>query len=109
MLIRYGCELSLVVRRPTPVFILLDIHPERRGDITHERCLQASSGVVLHRGHDTFGNLLQRCTVPSGETSFRLSGIVTDSGLPDGRCEDAAALPVVDLPDRARRDLDGSL
>jgi transglutaminase-like putative cysteine protease len=108
MLIRYGCELSLVVRRPTPAFVLLDIHPERRGDITDERCLQASPALVLHSGQDAFGNLLQRCTLPSGETSFRLSGIVRDSGLPDGRCDDAAALPVVDLPDRVTTYLSGS-
>ena len=36
MLIKYGCELSIVVDRPTPTCCLVDIHADRRGDIVSE-------------------------------------------------------------------------
>jgi hypothetical protein len=36
MLIRYGCELSVVVNQPTPSFCLVDIHHARRPDIIEE-------------------------------------------------------------------------
>jgi hypothetical protein len=60
MLIRYGCKLSVVVERPTPVFCLVDMHPDRRKDVIREIPFQASPALPLNTMHDAFGNVMQR-------------------------------------------------
>jgi len=108
MLIRYGCELSLIVERPTPAFFLVDIHPDRRGGIVEERALHGVPSIPLRIGYDSFGNILQRCVLPPGETRMVLAGLVRDSGLPDMREATALALPVQDLPADVTTYLNGS-
>ena len=36
MLINYGCEIGISVPGATPLICLLDVHPERRKDISSE-------------------------------------------------------------------------
>jgi transglutaminase-like putative cysteine protease len=108
MLIRYGCELSLIVERPTPAFFLVDIHPDRRSDITEEQTLHAVPALPLRVGYDSFGNILQRCVLPAGETRVVLAGLIGDSGLPDVRHPIAAAARVQDLPADVTTYLNGS-
>jgi hypothetical protein len=55
MLIRYGCELALVVDRATPTFWRVDIHPERRPDIVAERPFASHAPLPLKQGIDAFG------------------------------------------------------
>ena len=108
MLIRYGCELSVVVERPTPVFCLVDIHPDRRKDIVRETLFRASPALPLKTMHDAFGNVMQRTLLPAGETSLLLDGVITDPGLPDAREPAARALPVTELPGDVAIYLNGS-
>src|SRR5688500_2613218 len=98
MQIRYGCELSVTVERPTSLFCLLDIHPDRRKDIIRETSLRASPPLTLEICHDAFGNVMQRTLLPAGETTLLLDGIIADPGTPDARDPAARALPVTDLP-----------
>ena len=72
MLIRYGCELSVVVEQPTPVFCLVDIHPDRRKDIIRETPFQASPALPLNTMRDAFGNVMQRAVLPAGEATVCL-------------------------------------
>jgi transglutaminase-like putative cysteine protease len=108
MLIRYGCELSVVVERPTPVFCLVDIHPDRRKDIVEETSLRASPSVPMETIEDAFGNVMRRTVLPAGETSLSLDGVIADPGLPDARVPDACALPVTELPGDVTVYLNGS-
>jgi transglutaminase-like putative cysteine protease len=108
MLIRYGCEMSVVVDRPTPTFCLVGVHPERRGDIVAENELRATPSLPLDMTSDAFGNNLLRCVLPAGETSFMLEGVIADSGLPDERDQYARALPVTELPGGIATYLNGS-
>jgi hypothetical protein len=108
MLIRYGCELSVMVERPTPVFCLIDIHPERRKDIIREMAFRASPALPLKTMHDAFGNVMQRALLHPGETSLLLDGVIADPGLPDARNVAARALPVTELPGDVAIYLNGS-
>jgi len=108
MQIRYGCELSVTVERPTSLFCLLDIHPDRRKDIIRETSLRASPPLTLEICHDAFGNVMQRTLLPAGETTLLLDGIIADPGLPDARAAGARALPVTDLPGDVAIYLNGS-
>ena len=108
MLIRYGCELSVVVEQPTPVFCLVDIHPDRRRDIIRETPFQASPALPLNTMRDAFGNVMQRAVLPAGEATVCLDGVIADPGLPDARDPAARALPVTELPGDAAIYLNGS-
>jgi transglutaminase-like putative cysteine protease len=108
MLIRYGCELSVTVERPTPLFCLLDIHPGRRKDIIREAPLRGSPPLPLELLHDAFGNMMQRTLLPPGETTLSLDGVIADPGIPDPRDPLARALPVTDLPGEVAVYLNGS-
>ena len=108
MLIRYGCELSLVVVNPTAMYALVDIHPDRRIDIVEEQPLRTSPRAALTHVPDAFANTMQRLTVPPGETSLVLSGVIRDSGVPEARDPDAIIRPVIDLPPDVAMYLNGS-
>jgi len=108
MLIRYGCELSVVVERPTPVFCLVDIHPARRKDVIRETPFRTSPVLPLKTVLDAFGNCMQRALLPPGETSLYLDGVIADPGLPDARKVAARALPVTELPGNVAIYLNGS-
>jgi len=97
MLIRYGCELSVSVQAPTPAYCLVDVHPDRRSDIVDEAPFQTSPNTMPMAQTDTFGNIMQRCVLQPGETHLLLSGMISDSGLSDGRVPDAKATPVIAL------------
>ena len=98
MRIRYGCELGLLVNQPTPAFCLVDLHPERRQDVLDEQPLRAEPVLPFRTGYDAFGNIMQRCLLPAGETLLRLSGVVRDSGELDSRDIAAPCLAPLDLP-----------
>jgi len=108
MLIRYGCELSVIVERATPVFCLIDVHPDRRRDIVEELPIRALPALHLNSMHDAFGNRMQRCVLPPGETSLLVGGVIADAGLPDARDANARALPVTQLPADIALYLNGS-
>jgi hypothetical protein len=72
VLIRYGC---VFVKRETPVFCLVDVHPDRRKDIVREQPFHASPALPLRTVHDAFGNVMQRMVLPNGETTLSLDGV----------------------------------
>jgi transglutaminase-like putative cysteine protease len=109
MLIRYGCELSLAVERTTPVFCLVDIHPDRRADIISEAALRIDPTVPLTDELDAFGNRLHRYLAPAGESRLTLSGTIQDDGQVDRRPSPAAELQLPsDMPGDVLMYLNGS-
>ena len=83
MRVLYGCELTVVVKRPTPTLCLVDAYPDRRQDVVGEQPL--SPPLPLATTADAFGNILTWCLLPPDETTFLPDGIITDTGLPDVR------------------------
>jgi transglutaminase-like putative cysteine protease len=108
MRIKYGCELSLVVHQPTPALCLVDIHPERRGDVLEERGLASSPHISIRDEVDAFGNRLRRFMAPAGETTLSLRGVIVDTGIPEFRNAAASALAVEALPADVLMYLNGS-
>jgi transglutaminase-like putative cysteine protease len=108
MRIKYGCELSIVVNAPTPVFCLVDVHPDRRRDIIEEAPLSGPPPLNISDEMDAFGNRLRRFIAPTGETSLKLSGTIADSGQPDARDPSLAVLAVNHLPADVMVYLNGS-
>jgi transglutaminase-like putative cysteine protease len=96
------------VHRPTPAFCLVDIHPERRGDVVEEKELASAPGVPISDERDTFGNRLRRFMAPAGETTLSLEGVITDAGIPEPRHPTAAAMAIGVLPAEVLMYLNGS-
>jgi transglutaminase-like putative cysteine protease len=101
MLIRYGFHIDLEFAQPTPIVTLLDVHPDRRGDIVDEAGLTIEPAGPLHGTIDLFGNLCRRATAMTGVNTLRVCGLIRDSGLPDEVANNAAEVPVAELPDEA--------
>ncbi len=99
MLIRYGYSLTLATDYDTPVVTLLDIHPDRRGDVLAERPVRTSPIVPGTTFHDSFGNICRRFKVPAGTFTLSAGGVIVDTGQADAVAPDAEEIPVDRLPD----------
>ena len=98
MLINYGYEIGISVPKATPLICLLDVHPERRKDISSEAPLHTRPTTPTMMYLDGFGNQCRRLMAPPGETTLRLDGTILDSGKPDEVAPQAREVPVELLP-----------
>ncbi len=98
MLINYGFEIAITVPRATPLICLLDVHPERRQDITSEAPFRADPATPSMTYLDGFGNQCRRLMAPSGDVTLHLDGTIVDSGKRDEANLDAREVPVQQLP-----------
>lgn len=108
MQIRFGYELTVQCEQPTPMVCLMEIRPERRGDLVAPERLVSTPAVPTHTYLDMFGNVCRRFTAPAGEFSLSADAVVSDPGTHDPTFPDAAEIPVQDLPDECLAYLLGS-
>lgn len=108
MQIRFGYELTVHCEQPTPMVCLMEIRPERRGDLVAPERLVSTPAVPTHTYLDMFGNVCRRFTAPAGEFSLWADAVVSDPGTHDPTFPDAAEIPVQDLPDECLAYLLGS-
>src|SRR6476659_408169 len=104
MEIRVGFEISYAAAQPTPMVIMLSIHPSRFADIVGtERIIAepitAPSSVPIGFYRDSFGNVCGRLVAPAGGVTLKGEALVRDSGLPDVVMPTAQQLPIDQLPD----------
>ena len=99
MEIKVGFEISYAAVAPTPMVIMLSIHPSRFSDIVGTESIIAEPDVPIGFYRDSFGNVCGRLTAPAGSVTFRGSALVRDSGLPDVVVPTAQQVPVDQLPD----------
>ena len=99
MEIKVGFEIAYAAVQPTPMLIMLSIHPSRRADIIGTESIVADPNVPIGFYHDSFGNVCGRLVAPAGGVTLRGSALVRDSGLPDVVMPSAQQLPVDQLPD----------
>jgi transglutaminase-like putative cysteine protease len=99
MEIQIGFEISYAAVQPTPMVIMLSIHPSRFSDIvgTEEIIAEPHTPIGFYR--DSFGNVCGRLVAPPGGVTFRGRALVRDSGLPDVVMPTAQQLPIEQLPD----------
>jgi transglutaminase-like putative cysteine protease len=105
MHIRYGYRIDIRCEAPTPVIALLDVHPERRPDLTEPDepaivALGAGREPITSETYlDGFGNVCRRFVAPAGGASLQAEGIIHDSGFPDADGAGAQASPTESLPE----------
>jgi transglutaminase-like putative cysteine protease len=108
MIIRAGFDIAFELPQPTPLVLMLSIHPSREKDVLTDPRITVSPSVVPHNYRDTFGNQCTRVMAPAGLVGFSSDFDVRDSGLPDEVCLDARRHPVEELPDETLLYLMGS-
>jgi transglutaminase-like putative cysteine protease len=108
MHIRFGYDITVDCEQPTPMVCLMEIRPERHGDLVAPVQLVTTPSVETHTYIDMFGNVCRRFTAPPGDFSIWADGTISDSGAEDPVCPDAAEVPVPDLPDECLAYLLGS-
>jgi len=99
MEIKVGFEIAHTAVQPTPMVIMLSIHPSRYSDIIGTESIVAEPNVPIGFYCDSFGNVCGRLVAPAGGVTLRGSALVRDSGLPDVVVPTAQQLPIDQLPD----------
>ena len=99
MEIKVGFEISYAAVQPTPMVIMLSIHPSRFSDIVGTERIVAEPDVPIGFYRDSFGNICGRLVAPAGGVTLRGDALVRDSGLPDVVMPTAQQLPIDQLPD----------
>ena len=100
MKIKIGFEIAFDAPQPTPMVILLNIHPSRQADLLTPDQITTSPSVPIRPYHDSFGNECGRLFLPAGRTTLSYRGIVRDAGEPDQVVPTAQQIAVQDLPDQ---------
>jgi transglutaminase-like putative cysteine protease len=99
MEIKVGFEITYAAAQPTPLVIMLSIHPSRRSDIIGAETIIAEPDVRIGFYRDSFGNICGRLVAPAGGVTLRGSALVRDRGLPDAVAPNAQQIPIEQLPD----------
>jgi len=101
MLIRAGFEISYDCPQPTPMLLVLSVHPARLPDVvgSHRIAFDPPIGSTEYR--DAYGNICHRILAPAGRLTISKRLLVQDPGTPDSVVPEAVQHPVQDLPDDA--------
>ena len=104
MRIQAGYEIAYDCARPTPMLLMLRVHPSRQTDLETPERITFDPPVRATEYKDGFGNLRTRITAPPGR--FTIS-----NAFPAGsrRCEDEASLIARDMDVRAAAGLVGEI
>jgi transglutaminase-like putative cysteine protease len=108
MHIRAGFQITYDCPAPSPMLMMLGVHPTRQKDLITPCILRADQDARLGTYCDSFGNVCNRALLPVGRTTLSTSFIIEDSGLPDPVLPDARLAAVEDLPDEVAVFLLGS-
>jgi len=99
MQISAGYQLVYDCPQPTPMLLMLSVHPSRSGDLQtpHEMSFDPPIDATHYR--DGFNNVCTRIVAPSGRLTISSKFIVGDPGTPDVVVPEAEQHPVQELPD----------
>jgi transglutaminase-like putative cysteine protease len=101
MEIRIGYDLACSCPVPTPMTLMLSVHPERHRDLVEAESQDFGSLEPVRHYVDSFGNICSRVIAPAGQVNFRSNAVVRDHGAPDAVNWGAQEIPVARLPDAA--------
>jgi transglutaminase-like putative cysteine protease len=99
MHIRTGFEIAYDCAQPTPMLLVLNVHPSRHGDLDAPERLAFDPPIPSSEYLDGFGNRCTRIVAPAGRLTISTALTVRDSGQPDPVVPDAVQHRVEDLPD----------
>lgn len=108
MKIRTGFEISYESSQPTPMVLMLSIHPSRFHDLLTPQLISFDPPTPFSDYRDGFGNVCTRIVTPPGRLTISTDFVISDSGEPDSIVPNATQHPVEDLPNEVVAYLLGS-
>ena len=99
MRIRCGYEISYECPQPTPMVLMLGVHPSRAADLVTPASMALAPAVAAQHYSDLYGNVCARIVAPAGVITLSSHFVINDSGAPDAVVPDAGQMPVETLPD----------
>jgi hypothetical protein len=85
MKIRAGYTITYGCLAPTPMLLLLNVHPDRRGDLITQDTVHTDPLVEMTQYVDGFGNLVSRIVAPPGQITLSSDFLIEDTGRPDAQ------------------------
>jgi transglutaminase-like putative cysteine protease len=98
MKIRAGYEIAYECPQPTPMLLLLTIHPTREKDLLTPAPMRFDPPVPAEHFRDSFGNVATRITAPAGRLTISSDFVIADPGVPDLVAPEARETPIERLP-----------
>jgi transglutaminase-like putative cysteine protease len=98
MRIRVGYDLVFHFPAPTPLLMLLFVHPSRTGDLLRPDRVRVEPDVPVEEFLDGFGNRCGRLAAPAGRLCLCNDTLVEDSGRSDPVHPEAAQHAAEELP-----------
>jgi transglutaminase-like putative cysteine protease len=99
MKIRTGYDIAFSLTQPTPMILMLSVHPSRMPDLLTPQVINFDPWIPAREYQDAFGNVCHRILAPPGLLTISADFTIQDSGLLDAYAPDARQIPVQDLPD----------
>ena len=99
MQLQVGYELIYEFWQPTPMALMLNIHPSRAHDIVVPDSMVSEPYVPMSGYRDRFDNWCTRLVAPPGRLRLSASGVINDTGEPDPIALWEPQHAVEDLPD----------
>jgi hypothetical protein len=82
MKIRAGYDIAFAVPQPTPIILMLKVHPTRANDLLTPDDFMIVPSVEWREYQDVFGNICTRILAAAGSMTFRTNFYIQHSGLP---------------------------
>ena len=100
MKIRAGYEIAYDCPQPTPMLLMLSVHPSRTADLADPARIAFDPPVAARDYLDGFGNICTRIIAPPGRLTISADFVIDDPGAPDVVAPDAQQLPSRTCPTR---------
>ncbi len=98
MQIRAGYEIEYDCPQPTPMLLVLSVHPSRLPDLSTPHRIKFDPAIPSSNYEDGFGNICTRIVAPAGRLKISADFQIGDTGLPDLVAPEAKQIPVEQLP-----------
>src|SRR6476646_7140155 len=98
MIIKIGFDIQFELQAPTPMILMLYVHPSRQADLRAAEKIVVAPETPLTDFTDLYGNRCARLLAPAGEIRFSLETFIEDSGKLDEQNPDAIQHRIEDLP-----------
>ena len=99
MQISAGFDITYQCPQPTPMLLVLSVHPSRMPDLIGPHSILFDPPIGASEYRDTFGNICHRIVAPAGPLRISTQFMASDPGTPDRVVPYAAQHAIQDLPD----------
>ncbi len=101
MTIRAGYDIRFRCEVPTPLVLMLSVHPSRRADLLQPDTMATDPALPVSCYTDSFGNLCHRLVAPAGETRLHTDFRIADTGKPETLSPSSREVPIAQVPHEA--------